>query len=124
MANSAQTSIGVALGTAALVGVIYQSVMPPVANVRAAQANNATLQKSRRTATFLAAGTVGLVYWLTKDPVPVMIAGSEVIALDMTHRHADAVNHITQTVMPASSGAGPSSGAQSSGIHGSAAQGS
>jgi hypothetical protein len=121
MANSPQGSIGIALGTAALVWGIFQAIMPPIANVRATPASNTALQKSRRTATGLAAGTVGLVYWLTKDPVPVIVAGSEVIALDIAHRHADAVNHQSQTVQAASSGAGPSSGAQSSGIHSSAA---
>jgi hypothetical protein len=122
MASSPQQSVGIALGTGALVWAVYNSALPPLASVRVQPSGNTALQKSRRTATLLAAGLVGLVYFLTRDPIPVIVGGAVVISEDMAHRHADAVNHVTQTVLPSSSGNGPSSGAQSSGIHSSAAQ--
>lgn len=122
MADNAQTSIGIALGTGALVWAVNQSVNPPLANVRNTPPGNTTLQKSRRTATILSGLMVGLVYWLTKDPVPVIVGGSTVVALDIAHRHADAVHNTTQTVV-STSGGGPSAGADngSGGIKSSAA---
>ena len=119
MADNAQTSVGIALGTGAIVWAINQSAMPPLANVRNTPAGNPALQKARRTSTIMSGLFVGLVYWLTKDPVPVIVGGAVVIAQDIAHRHADAVNHSSQSVM-ASSGNGPSNGEQASGIRSSA----
>lgn len=121
MADNAQTSVGIALGTGAIVWAVNQSTMPPLANVRNSPAGNVALQKSRRTATIMSGLFVGLVYWLTKDPVPVIVGGSVVVALDIAHRHADAVNHTSQTVI-SSSGGGPSGGPSAGGIRSAAAQ--
>jgi hypothetical protein len=120
--NSPQGSIGIALGTGALVWATFSSTLPPIANVRATLPGNKALNSSRRTATAISAGIVGLVYWLTKDPIPVIVGGSLVVALDAAHRHADAVHPASQTVIN-TAGYGPSDGAQSSGIKSSAGTG-
>lgn len=94
-----ETSLTVALATAAVVWGVYNSHMPMVADTRAAAPGNAAVEGTRKTATWTAAGIVGAISLIAKDPNIFILGGAMVVVLDWTHRHANAVTPGTNKVM-------------------------
>ncbi|HLI36950.1 MAG TPA: hypothetical protein VKV80_06365 [Streptosporangiaceae bacterium] len=103
MALKPEVSIGVGIGTAALVWSVYQTHLPTIADVRGAPAGNATVDSQRKVATAEAVGIVAAISLLSRDPTVFVIGGMMVIALDWSHRHANAVDHVTNR-MPSVTG--------------------
>lgn len=81
-------SMGVALGTMALVYTIYNSNMPNAAVVRATDANDKNVESGRRKANFQAVAAVAAVSLLTKDVTIFTLGGFTTLALDFNARHS------------------------------------
>lgn len=94
--------VGLAIGVVAL----YDHFMPNVADHKAAGNDIKALDKSRVNATAFAIGLVGIAALLLKNTTVFVIGGVTVIALDASHRYADAVSPSSQTV-PTTSSANP-----------------
>ena len=110
MALKPETSLTVGLATAALVWAVYQSHMPTTADVRASQPNNQIVDSQRKVSTWTAAGIVAAVSLISHDPTVFVIGGAMVIALDFTHRAANATSPSTNKIAyPASGSTGSSS---------------
>jgi hypothetical protein len=98
MALRPETSLTVGLATAALVWAVYQMHMPTTADTRATTPNNAAINSSRQVSTWTAAGIVAAVSLLSHDPTVFVIGGAMVVALDFTHRAADATSPSTNSI--------------------------
>lgn len=84
-----EASLGVGLGTAAIVWAIYQGHLPSIAEVRVSANADADLAGSERTASWIAAGFVGGIAWIAKDPTVLVIGGVTLLALSWAHKHAN-----------------------------------
>jgi hypothetical protein len=84
-------AVATGLGTAALVWAVYQTHLPSVADVHGSPPDNPSVATSRRISTWTAVGIVAAVSLITKDSTVFVIGGAMVIALDYTHRYANAV---------------------------------
>lgn len=98
MAQKPEISIPAGLATAALVYAIYNRGLPPIADLRTVPPGNGDVQATRKQNAWLAAGTVGAISLVAKDPTIFIFGGAMVVALDWTTRHADLVNPITGKV--------------------------
>jgi|SRR5580658_3505482 hypothetical protein len=100
MALKPQESL--ATGAALAFGIIalYDHFMPSVADHKAAPANLDVLDKSRLHATGVAVAIVAGVSLLAKDPTIFVIGGTTIVALDFSHRYANASDQ-GQPIAPA-----------------------
>lgn len=98
-------SVIAGLATAAVAYAAYQNDLPTLAECRTSDAGDPDLDSAERSATIKAAGLVGLVSLLTKDPTIFMIGGAVVIALAWSHRHANYIDPMTGRVAAAFGGA-------------------
>lgn len=71
---------------------IYSNGLPSIADIRTAQPGNQDIDSSERSAAWMAAGVVGLVSVLAKDPTVFILGGATVIGLSWWYRHANMVN--------------------------------
>jgi hypothetical protein len=99
-----ETSLTVALATAALVWGVYSTHLPSVSDTRAAPQNNQVVDSSRKTATWTAAGIVAGVSLIAHDPNVFILGGAILVVLDFTHRSANAVTPGANKVLPNISG--------------------
>lgn len=97
MALAPEASIGVSLATLAVTYAIYSKALPNIADTRSLDKNNPDIQSSERTATWMAAGVVGGISLLAKDPTIFTIGGLGVVAMAWWHRHADQVDNVTNS---------------------------
>lgn len=95
-----EVSLGVGLGTAAIVYAIYDGHLPSIADARNATPGDPTLKASNKQATWIAAGFVAGVSFLAKDPTVLVIGGVTLLALCWSHKHAANYNPATQGVDP------------------------
>lgn len=87
-----EVSLPTALATGAIVWAIYDSALPPVADVRSAPAHDDTIHGTERMAAWTAAGVVGGISLISKDPNVFIVGSAMIVALSWWHRHANAVN--------------------------------
>jgi hypothetical protein len=99
MSLKPETSLTVGLATAALVWAIYQSHMPALADVRAANPNNTAVESTRKVATWEAAGIVAAISLIAHDPTVFVIGGAMVVILDFSHRSANVTSPATNQVV-------------------------
>lgn len=85
-------SLGLALGTGAIIYATYAHFLPSVVDHRAAQADNGDAQAAERLAAWTSAGILAAISILSGDEVVFMVGATEIIALSWIHRHADMVN--------------------------------
>jgi hypothetical protein len=102
MALKPEISVMASLATAALVYSIYNNATPPVADIRMStpgspEAND--VDAARRQATWIAAGTVGAISLVAKDPAIATVGWSMAIALDWWHRYSNEVNPLIGKVL-------------------------
>lgn len=90
MALTKEFSVVGGVATAALVYGVYSASLPSAADARSMKPNQ-DLASSERTASWIAAGIVGGVSLVAKDPTIFIIGGTMVIAMAWLHRHANAV---------------------------------
>jgi hypothetical protein len=96
MSLKPDAEISIALATSVMAYGAYQLALPPVADIRSLEPNNADIQGSERTAAWVAAGMVSLVSLLTKSPSVFILGGGTVIASSWMTRHADQVSTISK----------------------------
>jgi hypothetical protein len=84
-----EASLGVGLGTAAIVWAIYSGHLPGVAETRVNPPGDDILAGTERTASWIAAGFVGGIAWIAKDPTVLVIGGVTLLALSWAHKHAN-----------------------------------
>lgn len=87
-----EVSIPIALSTAALVYGVYSVALPNVAEARTAQADDDDLRAAENVASWVAAGAVGAVTLITRDPVPFVLGGGMLVLMAWVHRHARVVD--------------------------------
>lgn len=97
MALAPTASLGMSLATLAVVQAIYSNATSPLNDIRSLDKNNTDVNASERAATWLAAGVVGGISLLAKDPTIFTIGGIGVIAMAWMHRHADQVDNVTNS---------------------------
>lgn len=85
-------SIGIGLATAALANSIFSNGLPPIADIRVADAQNRDIRASNKAAFYQSAGVVGVVSLLAKDPTIFVIGGAVTLALYAWHTHANLVS--------------------------------
>jgi len=95
MALKPEVSLGVALATAGVVYSIYSNATPAIADIRVAQPGDETIDSSRKSATWIAAGVVSGISLIAKDPTIFIVGGSMVVAMDWWTRHANEVSPLT-----------------------------
>ena len=95
MALKAENSLMVGLATAAVVYGVYQVNLPTTASVRASSPNNQHVDTSRKAATWEAAAIVAGISLIAHDPTVFVIGGAVLIALDFSHRHANATDNVS-----------------------------
>jgi hypothetical protein len=93
-------SVVAALATAAVVYGTYQAALPSVTDVRTADPGDPDVAGAERAATFIAAGVVGTVSLLTKDPTVFIVGGGVLVAMALLHRHANLMDPVTGIVQP------------------------
>jgi hypothetical protein len=87
-------SEGVITGLAegVVIALIYNMQMPSGADVRMGPANESNLEATRKSAAYLSAGVLGLVFVLTRDFNAFIIGGLELGGIDYLYKHHNAVN--------------------------------
>lgn len=95
MALKQEHALLVGVATAGVVFGIYQLNMPTVAGARASKPGNIHLESARQGSTITAASLVVLLGLLSADPTVFVIGGVSVLALDASHRVANATDNGT-----------------------------
>lgn len=90
-----EVSLTVGLATAALVYGIYSNATPTIADIRASRPNDATIDASRKFATWTSAAVVAGVSLIAKDPTIFVLGGTMVVVMDWATRHGNAVSPLT-----------------------------
>jgi hypothetical protein len=101
-----EVSLSVGLATAALVYGIYSNATPPITDIRASRPGDATIDASRKFATWTSAAVVAGISLVAKDPTIFILGGSMVVALDWATRHGNLVSPMTGKAAVPSSPAG------------------
>jgi hypothetical protein len=105
MALKPEMSLAVAAATGVLVYGIFQTELPPTADVHAAPAYNPHITGSLTTAAWTSAAAVAGVSLLAKDPTVFVVGGALAAFLTWRYKHANAVNPGTgQVVLPPQNG--------------------
>jgi hypothetical protein len=94
-----EVSLGLAAATATLVWGIFQSHMPPTADVRANE-NNAAVESTRKMATIEAIIVVAGISLLAKDPNIFIVGGAMTAVESFVRMHASYVSPATNKVAP------------------------
>jgi hypothetical protein len=93
-----ETSIMVGLATAGAVAAIYSNALPPITDIRLAEAGDPDVSGSERGAAVLSAVVVAGIAFISKDPTVLVIGGATMLGLSWFHRHANEVNPMTGRV--------------------------
>lgn len=87
-----EVSLGVGLGTGAVVAAIYYNALPPMVDIRVGPSQNKDVSAARKAAAWTSAGMVGGISLLAKDPTIFAVGAGFIIVLDWWYRHANAVD--------------------------------
>jgi hypothetical protein len=102
MSLKPEVSLGVGLATAGLVFAIYSNVTPTsIAGIRIGEPNDPDVSGTERAATWTAAAAVSGISLIAKDPTIFVLGGSMVIVMAWLHRHANAYDPETRSVLGA-----------------------
>ncbi len=85
-------SIVGALAVMTAVYAVYSHGLPSIADVRTAEPGNKDVDSAERSAAWMAAGIVGGVSLIAKDPTIFILGGATIIGLSWWTRHANMVN--------------------------------
>jgi len=102
--NRHGVELGVLLGLANT--IIFLHFLPPVADVRSADAFNQQIESSERTALMATTALTLLVAGFARSIETFMIGGAIVVGVDFAFKHANAVNPSTNKMVPAASSTG------------------
>jgi hypothetical protein len=84
-------SVGLALGTGALILGVYAHFLPSVVDHRAAPPDDAHAQAAERQAAWTSAALLAGVSLLTGDETVFVVGAAEIIGLSWWHRYSDHV---------------------------------
>lgn len=87
-----EVSLGVGLGTGAVVAAIYYNALPPMVDIRVGPSQDKDVSAARKAAAWTSAGVVGGISLLAKDPTVFAVGAGFIIILDWWYRHANAVD--------------------------------
>lgn len=87
-----EVSLGVGLGTVAVVASIYVNALPPLVDIRVGPTQNKDVSATRKTAAWTSAGVVGGISLLAKDLTIFCTGAAAIIVMDWWYRHANAVD--------------------------------
>jgi hypothetical protein len=96
-------SLTVALATGAVVWAIYNNAVPSMPDIRVGKPHDPDIDGSRKAAAYTAAGLVGGISLIAKDPTIFIVGGAMVIAADWWVRHANAHNPMVAGISPGGS---------------------
>lgn len=83
------------IGTAVAVYLVYQSALPPMADVRAGGANDGDIESARKSAAIKSSGLVGLVFLITRDLNTFIVGGASVAGIDYMYKHHNSINPLS-----------------------------
>src|SRR6185437_8833667 len=92
MALDRKMSLGVGLGSVAIVWGIYNAALPKVVDVRLAKPGDADVAAAEKTARWTSAAVVTGVSLITMDATVFIFGAGAVILFSWMHRHANVVN--------------------------------
>lgn len=99
-------SVTLGIATGVMVYAVYDRSLPNSAVIHATDPGDANIEAARKKAAWSSAGVLSIVTLLTKD-VNVLILGAVVLfALDMSARHANASDNVTQNLTSPAAGYG------------------
>jgi hypothetical protein len=98
MPRKPEVSIGLGLAVATLVYAIYNRGLPANADVRVGKPGDETIEAVRKQNAWLAAGAVGGVSLIAKDPTIFIIGGAMVVVLDWFTRANNWTNPLSGRV--------------------------
>jgi hypothetical protein len=107
-------SVGVAIGTGAIVFGVYSAHLPALVDTKSAKAHNTQVNQSLKVSAFTSAAIIGGVTLITRDATPLIIGGTVMLLAHYAHAKANASSPATGKVVPmaaASATPGPTSGA-------------
>lgn len=87
-----EVSLGVGLGTGAVVAAVYYNALPPLVDIRVGPSQNGDVGAARKAAAWTSAGIVGGISLLAKDVTIFAVGSAFIIVLDWWYRHANAVD--------------------------------
>lgn len=85
-------SVAVGLGIGAVDLLIFDRMVPGVADIRTARPNNPDIETTRRQATIYCVGVNGFISLITRDWNVFLIGGGITLAMSYLLAHANAVN--------------------------------
>lgn len=89
------SAVMVGLAEGAAIYAIYNSALPPVADIRVAAAGNRDVEAARKAAAWKSAAVLGVVYLMTRDLNAFLIGGLALAGIDIMVKHADGVHPST-----------------------------
>jgi hypothetical protein len=92
MSLKPEVSLGVGLGTGAVVAAIYYNALPPMVDIRVGPSQDKDVSASRKAAAWTSAGIVGGISLLAKDVTIFAVGAGFIIVLDWWTRHSNAVD--------------------------------
>lgn len=92
MALDRKMSLGVGLGSVAIVWGIYNAALPKVVDVRVAQPADGDLAAAEKTARWTSAAVVTGISLITMDATVFIFGAGAVVLFSWMHRHANAVS--------------------------------
>jgi len=107
-------SVGVAMGTGAIVFGVYSAHLPSLVDTKSAKPHNTQVNSSLKVSAFTSAAIIGGVTLITRDVTPLIIAGTVMMLVHFSHAKANASSPANGKVVPmpaASATPGPTSGA-------------
>lgn len=90
-----EISIGFGLATATLVYGVFQHALPPITDIRVAEAQDHDVEAAERSAAWISAAVVAGISLLTRDATVFVIGGGMLVALSWWHKHADQVDPVS-----------------------------
>lgn len=102
-----EVSLGVGLATATVVYAVYSQATPTIADIRVSPAGDGNIESSRKMAAWTAAGLVGAISLISKDPTVFVVGGAMVIGMDWWTRHANLVSPLTGKASSGPAGMSP-----------------
>ena len=112
MSLKPEVSLTVAAATGALVYGIFQTELPSMADVHAADAHNQYVSRSVQVAGWTAAAAVAGISLLAKDPTVFVVGGAFAAFLTWRAKHASYTNPATNQIVPPPQNPAPSGASQ------------
>lgn len=95
-----ETSVLVGLASGGIIVGIYTGALPTMANVRVADSDDGDIERTRRSAAWTSAATLGFLFLLTRDRNSFLIGGLVLAGVDLSFKIANGVNPLDGMLEP------------------------